>query len=99
MWRRGQSHAVIGIKCEITVASTMLKVGAFVFCSKSPNLPAAAKHNERRDRQTHVNQLSIPISANRFDIIVFHSLSSLRKYEILQRLGKGAYGYVWKVVL
>ncbi len=28
-----------------------------------------------------------------------HSFRSLRKYEILQRLGKGAYGYVWKVNL
>ena len=28
-----------------------------------------------------------------------HALRSLRKYEILQRLGKGAYGYVWKVIV
>jgi hypothetical protein len=30
---------------------------------------------------------------------VCHTMRSLRKYEILQRLGKGAYGYVWKVLL
>ena len=30
---------------------------------------------------------------------VCHPMRSLRKYEILQRLGKGAYGYVWKVLL
>jgi serine/threonine protein kinase len=30
---------------------------------------------------------------------VVHALRSLRKYEILQRLGKGAYGYVWKVIV
>jgi hypothetical protein len=47
--RRGQSHAWIGVKREVTATSSRLKVGAFVFFSKSPNLPAAAKHNERRD--------------------------------------------------